>query len=319
MMRNTTFNLPNDLVQHAKAYAAQHGTTVTALVRDHLERVTGYCAARPQQDDPLMAFSEGRMTKEAAVAALGLRDYSDLLLALGERRLLTPSLPRHEVEAMADTMVRLLGRRAAGGAASKPRCVLVIPDAGPINSLWTAGRLDLLLALGIPIVMVDAVYDELTGDPANYAKDREVKAFLDALAGTRLTVEETFVGQQARIARQQGTFRANKGIGDAAVAEFMGDGIGDYVDNGSPVLLLFEDADFRSVRFVRKSDNLHMLSTVAMLRGMERMGLIESADTVIAAMTNPTDPTKRPRMLRDLPDGFEDEAVGGSTWQPGRS
>lgn len=196
---------------------------------------------------------------------------------------------------------------------SKPHCVLVIPDAGPINSLWTAGRLDLLLALGLPIVMVDAVYDELTGDPSGYVKDREVKAFLDGLAGTRLTVEDTFVGRQARLARWDGTFRVGRGIGDAALAEFMGDGLGKHLDDGSPVLLLFEDADFRSVRFVRKPDNLHMLSTVAMLRGMERMGLLDSADAVIAAMTNPADPSKRPRSLRDLPHGYEDEAVGGST------
>lgn len=111
MMRNTTFDLPDDLVQRAKSYAAQHGTTVTALVRDHLERVTGYRSSQPRGDDPLVMFSEGRMTKEAAVAALALRDYSDLLLALGARGLPMPGLPTHEVEAMADTMVRLLGRR----------------------------------------------------------------------------------------------------------------------------------------------------------------------------------------------------------------
>ncbi len=110
MMRNTTFNLPDDLLQHAKAYAAQHGTTVTALVRDHLERVTGYGAQLKPQDDPLVAFSEGRLSKEAAVTALGLRDYSDLLLTLGEHGLRLPSLPRHEVEAMADTLVSALGQ-----------------------------------------------------------------------------------------------------------------------------------------------------------------------------------------------------------------
>jgi hypothetical protein len=198
----------------------------------------------------------------------------------------------------------------------KPRCVLVIPDAGPINSLWTAGRLDLLPALDIPIVMIDAVYDELTNDPGNFSKDREVKAFLDGLRASRLlTMEETFVGRQARLARQQGTFQVGKGIGDAAIAEFMGNGIGNYVGASSPVLLLFEDADFRSVRFIRKPDNLHMLSTVAMLRGLERMGLIDDADTVIAAMTKPADPGKRPRKLSDLPGGYEDEAAGGSTWQ----
>jgi len=107
MRRNTTLNLPDELVQHAKAYAARHGTTMTALIREHLERVTGYRAAPPQIDDPLVAFSEGRMTKEAAIKATGVRDYAQLLLSLGERNLPMPRLPGHEVEAMADTLVRL--------------------------------------------------------------------------------------------------------------------------------------------------------------------------------------------------------------------
>ena len=47
-------------------------------------------AEPPRSDDPLVAFSEGRMTKEAAVKALGLRDYTQILLALGERGLPMP-------------------------------------------------------------------------------------------------------------------------------------------------------------------------------------------------------------------------------------
>lgn len=50
------------------------------------------------------------------------------------------------------------------------RCTLVIPDAGPFNSLWVANELPLLLKLDMPIVVVDAVYDELTRDPANFPK-----------------------------------------------------------------------------------------------------------------------------------------------------
>jgi hypothetical protein len=42
------------------------------------------------------------------------------------------------------------------------RCTVIIPDAGPFNSLWVADRLDLLLALDMRLVVVDAVYDELT-------------------------------------------------------------------------------------------------------------------------------------------------------------
>lgn len=107
MMRNTTLNLPDALVQRAKAYASQHGTTMTAIVREHLERVTGYKETEARADDPLLAFSEGRTSKEAAIRALGLRDYAQLLICLGERGLPLPKLPAHEVEAMADTFARL--------------------------------------------------------------------------------------------------------------------------------------------------------------------------------------------------------------------
>jgi hypothetical protein len=49
------------------------------------------------------------MTKEAAIRALGLRDYAQLLICLGEHDLPLPKLPAHEVEAMADTFARLMG------------------------------------------------------------------------------------------------------------------------------------------------------------------------------------------------------------------
>lgn len=111
MLRNTTLNLPDALVQRAKAYASQHGTTMTALVREHLERVTGYREQQAQADDPLVAFSEGRMARAAAIRALGLRDYAQLLIRLGEHDLPLPKLPAHEVEAMADSFARQWQRR----------------------------------------------------------------------------------------------------------------------------------------------------------------------------------------------------------------
>ncbi len=44
------------------------------------------------------------------------------------------------------------------------RCRVLIPDAGPFNSLWVANALELLLKLDLPITLVDAVYDEMTSD-----------------------------------------------------------------------------------------------------------------------------------------------------------
>lgn len=61
------------------------------------------------------------------------------------------------------------------------RCTLVVPDAGPFDSLWFADEFEILLKLDMPIVVVDASHDELTSDPANYLKDREVLDFIGTI------------------------------------------------------------------------------------------------------------------------------------------
>lgn len=83
MLRNTTLNLPDDLVARAKSYAAAHGTTMTAIIREHLEVVTSD-GADPITDDPLLAYSQGRLARNEAIRLLGLRDHAELLVALGD-------------------------------------------------------------------------------------------------------------------------------------------------------------------------------------------------------------------------------------------
>ena len=107
ILRNTTFNLPDDLVARAKSYAAAHGTTMTAIVREHLEAVTSDGVA-PITDDPLLAYSQGRLARNEAVRLLGLRDYAELLVALGDADLPLP--PPHDVENQAVTFAKLWRR-----------------------------------------------------------------------------------------------------------------------------------------------------------------------------------------------------------------
>jgi transketolase C-terminal domain/subunit len=93
-------------------------------------------------------------------------------------------------------------------------------------------------------------------------------------------------------------------------------GMGRYVSTGDPVAILFEDAGFR---IFSKPPNLHLLSTVGLLRGLERVGVIASADPIIYEMTHPSKPGRRPadaRVLKDMPDGVDDPAAVGSTWLP---
>lgn len=195
------------------------------------------------------------------------------------------------------------------------RCTLIIPDSGPFNSLWVADRLSLLLALDMPLVVVDAVYDELTSDPS-YRKDREVKTFIDGNQPP-FTIENSDIGQEQRRKRQRGE-RLKKNAGELAIVDFLSsdEGLRKYLRPGDPVALLFEDA---GIRVFNKPPHLHLLSTVGLLRGLERVGVVASADEIIHEMTHPTKPGRRPsdsRAFTDLPEGIDDPAAIGSTWTP---
>lgn len=194
------------------------------------------------------------------------------------------------------------------------RATLIIPDAGPFNSLWVADQLGLLLALDMPIVVVDAVYDEMTSDPT-YLKDRDVRDFIGAHQPPFI-MAATDTGAAERARRRQG-LPPKKNVGEIAIADFLSDeeGLRHYLKTGDPVVLLFEDAD---VRVFSKPPNLHLLSTVGLLRGLERVGVISSADTILRAMTHPTRPDRRraARVFSDAPDGIDEPARIGSTWEP---
>lgn len=107
MLKNTTFNLPDELVARAKAYAAAYGTTMTAIVREHLAAIT----ADPSDSivaDPLVSYSRGLLARDEAIRLLGLRDYAELLVALGDAELPMPLPPEHEIENQATVFVNSL-------------------------------------------------------------------------------------------------------------------------------------------------------------------------------------------------------------------
>jgi hypothetical protein len=162
--------------------------------------------------------------------------------------------------------------------------------------------LPLLLALDMSIVVIDAVYDELTSD-MSCPKDRAVRAFIDANQPPFM-LETTDIGQQEREKRRTGA-KLKKNAGELAIVDFMSsdDGLRKYLRPGDPVAILFEDA---GARVFNKPPHLHLISTVGKLRGLERVGVILSADAIIYEMTHPSKPDRRPNAARafsDLPDG----------------
>jgi predicted nucleic acid-binding protein len=195
------------------------------------------------------------------------------------------------------------------------RCTIILPDAGPINSLWVADRLDLLLQLDMRIVIVDAVYDELTSD-LSYRKDADVKDFIDSNSPPFL-IERTDIGETERQKRRLGQKLKNN-AGELAMVDFISDegGLERYLKANEPVAILFEDA---GLRVFNRPPNLHLISTVGLLRGLESVGVIASADDVIDEMLHPTKPGRRPedaRKFTDLPDGVDEPAATGSSWEP---
>ena len=88
--------MPEPLLRKAKSYADEHHTTLTALVIEQLEAVTSFA-----NDDPLVTFSRGMVTKNQAINMLGLRDYSELIHAVTNADLPMPRLPDSEIEKQA--------------------------------------------------------------------------------------------------------------------------------------------------------------------------------------------------------------------------
>lgn len=58
-------------------------------------------------DNPLLAYSQGRLARNEAIRLLGLRDYAELLVALGDADLPMPLPPPHDVEKQAETFAKL--------------------------------------------------------------------------------------------------------------------------------------------------------------------------------------------------------------------
>ncbi|TGO01975.1 hypothetical protein PN36_32870 [Candidatus Thiomargarita nelsonii] len=167
------------------------------------------------------------------------------------------------------------------------RVALIIPDAGPLISLGKAKSLDILLKLELPIYIIDQVYFEVTRE-----------------------IIETQVGRLARMEREINPSARQRQLGDAAITDFLTNQVNEFVESSQPVLLLFEDSDLIRMNVVLR-ENVHMLSTKALLIGMERLGLITSEvnvwENIIAAGRIPSN---------EIVDQSAPAVLGGSYWQP---
>jgi hypothetical protein len=153
--------------------------------------------------------------------------------------------------------------------------VLMIPDAGPLISLAKGNALDTLLILGLPIWIVDQVYFEVTRDTGRNDA-AAIRAFVENQE--LVNVFETQVGSFAAMAREKDPAVRQKGLGEAAIAEFY-TRVDEVVSPLDPILILFEDSDMKRINAIVQG-NVHLLTTRAFLNGLERRGLIGSANEI---------------------------------------
>ena len=181
-----------------------------------------------------------------------------------------PRAPEREIEAEAALLLRIRN----GGMG---RAVLLVAGEAPLWSLRAAGRLDLLAGLGMPVLVLDGVLDAV-------AQDAEIGAFIEAHSPP-FAVETTYADDIAHRRRAGEPSKSN--AADVALAHFLtaGGGIDRYLSSGDPFLVLCDR--IRGLRLFGAPPNLHLLSTAGLLGGLEKAGVIPSADKVLHDMLHP--------------------------------
>jgi hypothetical protein len=162
----------------------------------------------------------------------------------------------------------------------RPAVDIVIADTGPLISLATAHRLDLLHCFGRPVKVLDVVKEECLrkeGAPGQ----AELKLWFESNAPAFELVNspllQTYRQALAREASGEDP-HATEGLGDAAISWLVAKAPRLY-GRDTISLVLTEDAPFGDTRLGR---NVHVLATRPFLATLENLGMIESARAIIA-------------------------------------
>jgi hypothetical protein len=183
---------------------------------------------------------------------------------------------------------------------------IVIPDAGPINTLAAAGLLHLLMApKNTEIVVIQSVYNEILSRSSE---------FIEFLKGnpSRIKFVKTSVCLESERKLTQGE-PIGKGRGDLAIADFIMNFIDKEIGN-SPALVIFEDKKLgRLSQLEDYSENTHFITTAAYLKKLEIEGIIESFESIWELVVR-TNSSSNPNVHRvPNPMEFEQPSRQGSS------
>ena len=148
--------------------------------------------------------------------------------------------------------------------------VVVVPDAGPLITLAYADALQLLLAPGWPVRVVDMVLEEVT----RAATPTSAK-IAQWVAEQGLPIVATRTCAHSRAARAEGgDKRARSNLGELAIQEAMHELA--LTEPDTVAVFLFEDHKIARATFL-VPDNCRKVSTRAWLLFLEGRGWIGSA------------------------------------------
>ncbi len=155
---------------------------------------------------------------------------------------------------------------------------LIVTDASPSITLAAGETLECLTMPGVPVIIPDMVYAEVTEDLAKLGADQVVQWARRHRGQVEIAPTSVFAEYQALRATNPRT--RSRGRGEQAALEVLNAAIAD--DPDVEAVLFYEDADVRKRRFVRGlPERVMALSTGDLLRELEAAGHIQSADRVL--------------------------------------
>jgi predicted nucleic acid-binding protein len=151
---------------------------------------------------------------------------------------------------------------------------LIVTDTSPLITLALAGELDLLLRLGTPVSIPDAVFNEATRVRTAGGASAIVEWVNAHLDQVHIAPTEVGIDQQRRL--EEG--RSTRGLGEAAALETLDRVLS--ADTEAEALLLFEDSDIMRRRVI-VDERVDLISTGDFLRELEAAHLIQSTDRIL--------------------------------------
>ena len=157
---------------------------------------------------------------------------------------------------------------------------LLVTDSSPLITLAAADALSCLTRLGLPIIIPDMVYVEVTQDVARLGASQIVDWVREAGADVRIA--PTRIYSEFEALRMLDPKTRSRGRGEQAALEILNAELARLPETHA--FLLFEDSDVGKRSFVRAlPENVAAISTGDLLRELEFAGLIQSADHIIDA------------------------------------